>query len=77
MGANATAAPLRVCYSVVDPPWPVYGCMKPACSKNTASYASAFATNANPPSKLTVDGIVDDAVARGIEKDGLFERLVR
>lgn len=51
--------------------------MKPACSKNTAPHASAGATNANPPSKLTVDGIVDHAVVRGIEKDGLIKRLYR
>jgi len=51
--------------------------MKPACSKNTASYESAGATNANSPSKLTVDGIVDGAVMREIEKNGLIKRLYR
>ena len=40
-------------------------------------YASVGATNANPASQLTVDDIVDDAVVRAIERDGLIERLYR
>jgi hypothetical protein len=35
------------------------------------------ATNANPTNKLTVDGIIDDAVVREIEKNGLIKRLYR
>jgi hypothetical protein len=54
-------------------------CFAAAITKHAAaqetfktSYPSAGATSANPASKLTVDDIVDDTVARGIEKDGLF-----
>ncbi len=32
---------------------------------------------ANPPSKLSVDDIVDDSVVREIEKDGFIDRLYR
>ena len=60
-------------------------CFAAAITKHAAaqetfktSYASAGATNANPASDaLTVDDIVDDTVVRGIEKDGLIERLYR
>ena len=33
------------------------------------------ASAANPPSKLSVDDIVDDSVVREIEKEGFIDRL--
>jgi hypothetical protein len=59
-------------------------CFAAAITKHAAaqerlktSDASVGATNTNPTNKLTVDDIVDDAVVREIEKDGLIERLYR